>query len=126
MHIAASREFRKSLSPSRGAWNEKRERAQFFIPDPSQTFHHLASQTDFAISHIDTHVAALMMSSLQIVIDENYVMDRENEVIKRIFYFWAQMKEKNFNLNKLFNSASLAVNEGPLNWPIMVHVLTDR
>ena len=36
------------------------------------------------------------------------------------------MKEKIFNLNKLFNLASLAVNEGPLNWPIMAHVLTER
>ena len=71
MHIAASREFRKSLSPPRGAWNEKWERAQFFIPDLFQTFRHLTSLTDFAISHIDTRVAALMMSSLQIVIDEN-------------------------------------------------------
>ena len=53
-------------------------------------------------------------------------MNRENEVIKIIFYFWAQMKEKSFNLNKRFNLVSLAVNEGPLNWPIMVHVLTDR
>ena len=57
MHIAASREFRKSLSPSRGAWNEKWERAQFFIPDPS-----------------------LMMSSLQIVIDENNPDENWNDV----------------------------------------------
>ena len=80
MHIAASREFRKSLSPPRGAWNEKWERAQFFIPDLSQTFRHLTSLTDFAISHIDTRVAALMMSSLQIVIDENNPDENWNDV----------------------------------------------
>ena len=80
MHIAASREFRKSLSPSRGAWNKKWERAQFFILDPSQTLNHLASQSDFAISHIDTRVAALMMSGLQIVIDENNPDENWNDV----------------------------------------------
>ena len=55
-----------------------------------------------------------------------YSTDQENEVSKIVIYLWIQIEGEDFNSNEVFNLAGCTMKYGPLNRPIIAHVVTER
>ena len=55
-----------------------------------------------------------------------YSTDQENEVSKIVVYLWIQTEGEDFNSNEILNLAGCTMKYGPLNRPIIAHVVTER
>ena len=55
-----------------------------------------------------------------------YSTDQENEFSKIAVYLWIQIEGEDFNSNEVLNLAGCTLKYGPLNRPIIAHVVTER
>ena len=51
---------------------------------------------------------------------------RKTGVLRYFSYLWAQIEWEDFNSNKVFNLEGCTVKYGPLKWPIITHIPTER